>query len=296
MGFASDVKTYQTFFNIFGYSAQALNGDLLDEDGNYGPVSKKVAGKFQEIKGIVKDGIIGNQTRKEMVKDIQRFMNDKGISKAAIGSNLSVDGVPGQVTDEVILYIQKENGLLQDKLLGSVTLKALAGMTAPASTVGGWTRVYYTKSSQSTGYTCGPASLRMGFSIYGLNISELWLKEKAGSDSRNGTSIEGILNAVKAVNNAYNQNFKARNETFKSWETFKNYLNNKNIVILRTKSWKTSGEHYTVLIGIHQTSAGSYDFVELGDPSNGGYRYTTTTDLLNKIKGVSVASVIVISK
>ena len=68
MGFASDVKTYQTFFNIFGYSAQALNGDLLDEDGNYGPVSKKVAGKFQEIKGIVKDGIIGNQTRKEMVK------------------------------------------------------------------------------------------------------------------------------------------------------------------------------------------------------------------------------------
>lgn len=296
MGFASDVKTYQTFFNIFGYSARALDGGLLAEDGKNGDVTKKVTEKFQEIKGIVKDGVIGNQTRKEMVKDIQRFMNDKGISKAAIGSNLSVDGVDGKVTNGVILYIQKKNGLLQDSILGSVTLKALAGMTAPASTVGGWTRVYYTKSSQSTGYTCGPASLRMGFSIYGLNIGELWLKEKAGSDSRNGTSIEGMLNAVKAVNALFGENFKARNETFKSWETFKNYLTNKNIVILRTKSWKTNGEHYTVLIGLYQSSKGVYDFVELADPSNGGYRYTTTADLLNKIKGVSVASVIVITK
>lgn len=297
MGLANDTRTYQVFFNLFGYSAKALNGGLLDEDNKPGPVTKKVTEKYQEIKGIVKDGVIGNQTRKEIIKDFQDFCNQKGISKAALnGLTLKVDGVDGEVTEDVIFYIQRQNGLLQDKLLGSVTLKAMASMVARPSTVGGWTRVYYTKSSQSTGYTCGPASLRMGYSIYGLNISETWLKEKADADKDNGTSIEGMLAAVKAVNMAYNQNFKARNESFKSWETFKNYLANNNIVILRTKSWKTNGEHYTLLTGIHQTSTGVYDYVELGDPSNGGYRLTTTTDLLTKIKGVSVASVIVITK
>lgn len=289
MGFASDVKTYQTFFNIFGYSAQALNGDLLDEDGNYGPVSKKVAGKFQEIKGIVKDGIIGNQTRKEMVKDIQRFMNDKGISKAAIGSNLSVDGVPGQVTDEVILYIQKENGLLQDKLLGSVTLKALAGMTAPASTVGGWTRVYYTKSSQSTSYTCGPSSLKMALSVYGLYYDEGTLATLVKAKPKEGTEN---INLVNAVNNL-GKGLKARNETFKDWETLRGYLVKGWPVILRVASWLTpGGQHYVVLVGINvQTGQ-----VELGDPSNGGFRATTLTDLRDRIRKVSVASVIVISK
>jgi len=237
-------------------------------------------------------------TEKNRIKELQTLLNNKGISKKAIGSNLAVDGDYGQVTEKVVTYSQKTLTLLPDGIVGPVTCDRLNKLTAlpPLKPSDGWTRVYYTKSSQNTNYTCGPSSLRMGFSIYGLNITETWFKEKAGSNSKNGTSIEGMLVAVKAVNNTYNQKFKARNETFKSWETFKNYLNNRNIVILRTKSWQTSGEHYTVLVGIHQTSKGVYDYVELGDPSNGGFRSTTTTDLLNKIRKVNVASIIVITK
>lgn len=297
MGLANDTRTYQVFFNLFGYSAKALNGGLLDEDNKPGPVTRKVTEKYQEIKGIVKDGVIGNQTRKEIIKDFQDFCNQKGISKAALkGLNLSVDGVDGKVTEDVILYIQKQNGLLQDKILGSITLKAMAGMKAKPSTVAGWTKVYYTKSSQNLSFNCGPASLRIGMSQWGHNLSIDWLTIVSKADSNNGTSIENMLKAVAAINGEFGKNYKARSETFKSWETLEGYLKQNNIVIIRSKSWKTNGEHYTTLAGIHRTSTGVYDYVELGDPSNSGYRLTTTTDLLNKIKGVSVASVIVITK
>lgn len=234
-------------------------------------------------------------TEKNRIKELQTLLNNKGISKKAIGSNLAVDGDYGQVTEKVVTYSQKTLTLLPDGIVGPVTCDRLNKLTAlpPLKPSDGWTRVYYTKSSQNTNYTCGPSSLRMGFSIYGLNITETWFKEKAGSNSKNGTSIEGMLVAVKAVNNTYNQKFKARNETFKSWETFKNYLVKGWPVILRVSSWLTpGGEHYVVLVGLNIESGQ----VELGDPSHSGFRSTTISDLRERIRKVNVPSVIVISK
>lgn len=237
-------------------------------------------------------------TDKARIKALQTDLNNKGISKKAIGANLAVDGDYGQITEKVVIYLQKTLTLLPDGIVGPVTCDRLNKLTAlpPLKSSDGWTRIYYTRDSQDTGYTCGPSSLKMALSVYGLNVNETWLAQKAGANKYAGTSIQGMILAVEAVNQNYNTNLKTRNEVFKSWETLEEYLKQGYPVILRTASWLTpGGEHYTVLVGIRKSGT-SYDLVELGDPSNGGFRSTTTTDLRERIKKVSVASVIVITK
>jgi peptidoglycan hydrolase-like protein with peptidoglycan-binding domain len=290
MGVNRDTKTLQTFYNLYGYSKQAI-GTTLAVDGIPGTVTQKVIKYFQTAKKIVVDGIPGPQTWKEIIKVIQKDLNDKGISKLAIGANLTVDGVDGPVTEKVIVKLQDLKGLKQDKILGIVTLTTLAYYNSTSDNIGatGWARIIYTRDSQDTNYTCGPSSLKMALSVYGYNYSETTLTTLVGAKPKVGTSIEGIVNAV----NNLGKGLKARNETFKDWETLRGYLAKGYPVILRIASYLTpGGEHYVLLCGLNvQTGQ-----VELGDPSNGGFRATTTTDLLNRIKQVSVASVIVISK
>ncbi len=239
-------------------------------------------------------------TDKTRTGQLQRLLNDKGISEKALGKGqkLAVDEDYGKKTEEVVIYGQKTLTLLPDGIVGPVTCDRLNKLTAlpPLKSSDGWTRIYYTRDSQDTGYTCGPSSLKMALSVYGLNVNETWLAQKAGANKYAGTSIQGMILAVEAVNQNYNTNLKTRNEVFKSWETLEEYLKQGYPVILRTASWLTpGGEHYTVLVGIRKSGT-SYDLVELGDPSNGGFRSTTTTDLRERIKKVSVASVIVITK
>jgi hypothetical protein len=110
-----------------------------------------------------------------------------------------------------------------------------------------------------------------------------------GSQANIGTSNESIVSVV----NNLGKGLKAWNESFKSWETLRGYLVKSYPVILRVASWLTpGGEHFVLLAGINIAEGR----VELGDPSAGGYRATTTTDLLARIKKVSVPSVILISK
>lgn len=286
----NNTKFQQVFYNFYGYS-QAVYGYKIAEDNVDGPQTQKVTRYFQGVRKIVVDGDPGQQTQKEMKKVIQDDLNKKGISKLAIGANLKVDGVDGPVTEKVILKLQDLKGLRKDKILGIVTLTALAYYNSTSDNISptGWARLIYTRDSQDTAYTCGPSSLKMALSVYGLYYDEGTLAILVKAKPKEGTEN---INLVNAVNNL-GKGLKARNETFKDWETLRGYLVKGWPVILRVASWLTpGGQHYVVLVGINvQTGQ-----VELGDPSNGGFRATTTTDLLNRIKKVSVASVIVISK
>jgi hypothetical protein len=231
-------------------------------------------------------------TDKTRTKEFQHDCNVKGISKAAIGGLLAEDGNFGDVTEKVAKYLQKLLKILQDGIVGPVTcdlFNKYNTTATPTTASGGWTRIYYTRDSQDTNYTCGPSSLKMALSVYGLIYSEETLKVLVDAKPGVGTEIPNIINAV----NNLGKGLKAWNETFKSWETLEGYLKKGCPVILRVASWLTpGGEHYVLLCGINQSEGK----VELGDPSNGGFRATTTADLLNRIKQVSVASVIVISK
>ncbi len=227
-------------------------------------------------------------TDKVRTKTLQYDLNDKGITKLAINGSLATDGDFGGITEKVVLYAQeKVLKTTKDGIVGPVTCKLLNEYKATSTT--GWTRIWYTRDSQDTNYTCGPSSLKMALSVYGLYYNEGTLAVMVKANPSSGTEIENIVNAV----NNLGKGLTARNETFKDWNTLEGYLRKGWPVMLRVASWWTpGGQHYVVLVGINQQTGQ----VELGDPSNGGFRSTTMTDLLNRIKQVSVPSVIVIMK
>ncbi len=231
-------------------------------------------------------------TDKGRITALQHELNSKEISKLALnGGSLATDGRFGDVTEDVVEYAQdKVLKVTVDKIFGPESCKALNNYKITSTSP--WTRIFYTRDSQDTNYTCGPSSLKMALSVYGLYYNEGTLAVMVGAKPGEGTEIENIINTV----NGLGKGLKAWNEKFKSWETFKGYLEKGWPVMLRVASWRTTGgQHYVTLVGLNIKDGK----VELGDPSSTqspGFRATTTTDLLNRIKQVSVASVIVISK
>jgi hypothetical protein len=133
----------------------------------------------------------------------------------------------------------------------------------------------------------------MGFSIYGLNISESWLASVASTNSTEGTSTSNMVVAVTAVNKKYSTNYTGVNEKFSSWSTLRSYLASGWPVILRVQSWNNpkTGEHYVLLYGLDIDNSKAY----LADP-NAGKRVISFTDLKSRIDKVSSPSVIVIKK
>jgi hypothetical protein len=133
----------------------------------------------------------------------------------------------------------------------------------------------------------------MALSHYGLSVDEIWIGKKPGRQARPGTSVGDLVAVIGTINSTYGTSFKARSESFSSWETLKGYLSKGYPVILRVQSWihPNGGEHYVLLYGIDITSGNAY----LGDPSY-GKRTVTLTDLRERIRKVASASIIVIMK
>ena len=77
----------------------------------------------------------------------------------------------------------------------------------------------YTADRQNNAYQCDPSSLKMAFSVYGLNVDEDWLASKAGTTSTNGTTVANMVSVISTVNSAYNVSLKGKSEAFDSWET-----------------------------------------------------------------------------
>ncbi len=137
---------------------------------------------------------------------------------------------------------------------------------------------------QTTSYTCGPSSLKMVFSNYGMNLTEMGLASYAGSNSVDGTTTAGMLNAVKDVNQKYGTNFKAWSSSFTSvgWTGLEKYLANNEPVILHIKSFLDADSgHYVVLTGINFRSG----LVQIADPSY-GYRTMSLSALESRINWI----------
>ena len=69
---------------------------------------------------------------------------------------------------------------------------------------------------QDTSYTCGPSSLKMELSDYGLSLNEMALASYSSSNSNVGTTHSGLINAVKKVNSIYGTKFSAWDSNFSS--------------------------------------------------------------------------------
>ena len=134
---------------------------------------------------------------------------------------------------------------------------------------------------QTTGYTCGPSSLKMDFSNYGMNLTEMGLASYAGTNSNNGTSESGLMNAVGKVNAKYGTHFTAYTESLSSegWKGLYSYISLNYPVILHIKSflYPDSG-HYVVLTGINL----KLQLVTIADPSFGN-RTLTFSQMASRI-------------
>jgi len=164
-----------------------------------------------------------------------------------------------------------------------LTAKGLKIVTAPKNV---WSTVKNVKYfQQDTSYTCGPASLKMDFSHYGMNLNEMGLASYAGSNSNTGSTEAGLINAVNKVNIKYGTHFKAWDKTFTSveWTGLYNQISHNNPVILHIRSFlNPNSGHYVLLTGMNLY----LKQVKIADPSFGGYRILTFSDLLTRLNWV----------
>ena len=141
--------------------------------------------------------------------------------------------------------------------------------------------IYY---HQTTSYTCGPSSLKMVFSNYRMNLTEMGLASYGDSNSAIGTTNAGMLKAVKDVNLKYGTKFKAWDSSFTSvgWTGLEKYIAKNEPVILHIKSFLDADSgHYVVLTGINFRSG----LAQIADPSY-GYRTISLSALQSRINWV----------
>jgi predicted double-glycine peptidase len=137
---------------------------------------------------------------------------------------------------------------------------------------------------QTTSYTCGPSSLKMELSNYGLTVKEMTLASYAGSTSISGTSHSGLLNAVTKVNMVYGTHLKAWDSKFSTigWTGLYSYLSKNHPVILHIRSFLSPNSgHYVVLTGLNL----KLGLAKIADPSY-GYRTITFSSLLTRMNWV----------
>jgi len=144
------------------------------------------------------------------------------------------------------------------------------------------TKVVY--DHQDTSYTCGPSSLKMDFSNYGMNLNEMGLASYAGSNSTIGTTHAGLINAVSKVNYQYGTHFTAWDQSFSSvgWNGLYNYIYHNKPVILHIQSFlNPKSGHYVLLTGINLY----LKQVTIADPSY-GYRTVSFSSILTRLNWV----------
>jgi hypothetical protein len=137
---------------------------------------------------------------------------------------------------------------------------------------------------QDTSYTCGPSSLKMELSNYGLTLNEMGLASYAGTSSSTGSTHSGLINAVNRVNAKYGTHLKAFDSSFSSvrWTGLYKYISSNHPVILHIRSFlNPNGGHYVVLTGLNL----GLGLAKIADPSY-GYRTITLTALESRINWV----------
>ena len=141
--------------------------------------------------------------------------------------------------------------------------------------------VYY---HQTTSYTCGPSSLKMELSDYGVTLKEMSIASYASSSSNSGTSNTGLIKAVTKVNSLYGTHFKAWDSTFSSvgWAGLYKYISSNHPVILHIRSFLNPNDgHFVVLMGLNLNTG----LAKIADPSY-GYRTLTLSSLLTRMNCV----------
>lgn len=206
-------------------------------------------------------------------KTIQQKLKDLGYYTSI------VDGILGPLTLEAIKKFQTANGLLADGIVGPVTKAKLFPTVTYTNVMIETNGVQLYR--QTTGYTCGPASLKMALSRYGYTTSEMTLASYAGTTSYSGSTHAGLINAAKRVSSS----FTLGDKTLASigWSGVYNYIKNNVPIIAHIESFINAGVsgHYVVICGINMVTKQ----VMLADPSY-GIRYVSFSTMEYKMNWI----------
>lgn len=91
-------------------------------DGRFGTNSKNATKEFQRAYELISDGIFGKNTENKSI-EVWKDIQSKLIQKT--GVIISIDGLVGNKTIQAIKYFQRMNGLIEDGIIGSLTLAKL---------------------------------------------------------------------------------------------------------------------------------------------------------------------------
>ncbi|CDM70335.1 Hypothetical protein CM240_3218 [Clostridium bornimense] len=103
----------------YGLKIMCCNPGAID--GNFGDDTEKAVRKYQTMKGLEDDGIVGDGTwsaLKTDIKKVQQALNSRDY-------DLTVDGIAGELTYNAVINFQSMNGLTADGMVGDATWNAL---------------------------------------------------------------------------------------------------------------------------------------------------------------------------
>ena len=105
-------------------------------DGIFGPVTAGAVRRFQQSRGLLVDGIVGNQTWPALIVQVREGSEGdavRGVQSQLQARNLSgdpsrglqIDGIFGPKTDAAVRGFQQAAGLAVDGIVGPITWNAL---------------------------------------------------------------------------------------------------------------------------------------------------------------------------
>jgi peptidoglycan hydrolase-like protein with peptidoglycan-binding domain len=123
------IKTLQYLLRQHGHPEVVV-------DGVFGPITAAAVRAFQQSRGLVVDGIVGNQTWPALILQVQQGSSGeavRGVQSQFQARNLSgdpsrglqVDGIFGPKTDATVRGFQQAAGLVVDGIVGPITWNAL---------------------------------------------------------------------------------------------------------------------------------------------------------------------------
>ena len=110
------------FVKYLQYGLHIICYEIKPFDGIFGEGTKTAVINFQKSQNLISDGIVGNNTWKILsceISSIQSQLKNKGYNPG------SIDGIAGENTYNAIIKFQKDNGLIDDGMVGEKTKNLL---------------------------------------------------------------------------------------------------------------------------------------------------------------------------
>ncbi len=125
-GEANDIRAVQYLLNARGYG--------LAVDGDFGPATTAAVKRFQALRGLAADGVVGPNTWSRLILSVKLGDHGDAVKAAQTELHSPVGGDFGPITDAAVRKFQQDHGLTVDGEVGPQTWQALVAGTTGGTT------------------------------------------------------------------------------------------------------------------------------------------------------------------